>query len=199
MNPMLKRKLLFVLLIAFVFISLGPVFAAEEHAAEAAAEHGETLLQTIGKWVNFFALVAILYLFLTRSIRIQDKFRAESDEIRKSIESARQAKEEAEKHLQELDQRMSQMNEDVARIKADAAREAEEEKKRILESAQKEAQRIVELAHREIDSEVRQARKELRKQVADIAVTQGRQIIQEEINDQDHKELVNRYIEELGK
>ena len=199
MNPTLKRKILFVLIIAFVVISLGPVFGAEEHTAEAAAEHGETLLQTVFKWVNFFALVAILYFFLTRSIRIQDKFKAESDEIRKSIESARQAKEEAEKHLHELDQRMNQMNEDVARIKADAAREADEEKTRILESAQKEAQRIVELAHREIDSEVRQARKELRKQVAEIAVNRGRQIIQEEINDQDHQELIHRYIEELGK
>ena len=154
-------------------------------------------MQIVGRWFNFFALVAILYLFLARSLRVQDKFKSEAEEIQRSIESARQAKEEAEKRLVEMDQRMARMNEEISRIKANAAREAEEERKRILESAQKEAERIVDMAHRDMENEVRLARKELRKHVAALAVEQGRAIIQEEINDEDQKRLIDNYIQEF--
>jgi F-type H+-transporting ATPase subunit b len=190
------------ILLVFLFALTVPavfVYAAEEAAHGETAEHGETLAQTIGKWVNFAALVAILYYFLNRSLRVQDKFKAEAQEIQQSIESARKAKEEAEHQLQAMDQRLQQMHDEIARIKERAMQEAEEEKKLILESAQKEAHRIVEMAHRDIDNEVRLARKQLRKQVADLAVDQGKKIVEQEINDQDQRRMIDSYIEDFGK
>jgi F-type H+-transporting ATPase subunit b len=181
-------------------VSIDTAFAASQEGEHAQGEaHEESIWQTIGKWLNFFALVAILYLFLKKTIRVQDKFKADAEEIEKSIESARQAKEDAEKRLRELEQRIEQMNQEVERVKAAAAKEAEEEKQRILDSAGKEAERIVEMAHREIDAEVRRARKELRRQVAESAVGMGRTLIEKEINEEDHKRLVSSYIEEFGK
>ncbi|MCI0412854.1 ATP synthase F0 subunit B [bacterium] len=190
-----------ILILVFVFLFLvgGSLWAAEEAAHGAEGEHHETIWQTIGKWVNFAALVSILYLFLNKSIRVQDKFKAEADEIRRSIESAREAKEEAERQLQAMDQRMQLMSQEVTRIKTQALQDAEEEKKRILDSAQKEAQRIVEMAHREVDNEVRLARKVLRRHAADLSVQQGQKIIEQEINDEDQRRLVKTYIEEFGK
>ena len=57
----------------------------------------------------------------------------------------------------------------------------------------------VEMAHREIDNEVRFAQKELRKQVGDLAVQQGKQIIEQEINEEDQRRLIRTYIDEFGK
>lgn len=188
-----------ILLFILVFLTGGALWGAEEAAHGAEGEHHETIWQTIGKWVNFAALVFIVVLFLRKSIRVQDTFKAEADEIRRSIESAREAKEEAERQMQAMDQRMQQMNEEVTRIKTQALQDAEEEKKRILDSAQKEAQRIVEMAHREVDNEVRLARKQLRKHVADLSVQQGKKIIEQEINDEDQRRLITTYIEEFGK
>lgn len=196
------RRLFFALLICSSLFAMPSLYAAETHSAEAAHEEGgheETWVQIAGKWVNFATLVAILYFFLTRSIRVQDKFKQEADAIRESIESSRQAKEEAERQMQIMDQRMQQMTEEVSKIKSLALHEAEEEKNRILESAKKEAQRIIDIAHREIDNEVRLARQNLRKHVADLAVEQGKQIIEEEMNDGDQRSLINAYIEEFGK
>lgn len=193
------KKVICIFLLIFACVSLTVAFAQEPQAHKGEGEHEETIWQMIGKWINFIALVVILYLFLGRSLRVQDKFKAEAEEIQKAVESARQAKLEAEQKLKELDERLSQMTTEVEKIKEEAARNAEEEKQRILDSAHKEAERIVEMAHREIDSEVRAATKELKKQVADLAVNQGRKIIQNEINDQDHAGLVDRYIEEFGK
>jgi F-type H+-transporting ATPase subunit b len=196
----MKRIFLALLLCGFVFVQL-PAYSqeAEESAEAAAPEHHETWVQFAGKWVNFAALVAILYFFLNRSIRVQEKFKKESDQIRESIESARKAKEEAEHQMQLMDERMQQMNEEVSKIKADAVQEAEEEKRRILESAEKEAHRIVEMAHREIDNEVREARQILRKHVADLAIQKGRNIIAEEIDETDQRKLIRGYIDEFGK
>ena len=200
------KKIALILFIVSIFAAfpVAAVYAAEETAHAAEGEHAEggheqTIWQTLGQWTNFGVLVLLLYLFLTRSIRVQDKFKAESEEIRQSIESAREAKEEAERQMAQMDQRMQLMTQEVAGIKDKALKEAEEEKKRILDSAQKEAQRIVEMAHREIDNEVRSAQKQLRKQVSDLAVQQGRGIIEKEINEEDHRRLIKAYIDEFGK
>ena len=194
----MKTALIFFVILCPVFFMSGAVAAEEsgEHTEQEA--HGETPLQIAGKWLNFFALVAILYLFLSRSLKVQDKFKADSEEIQRSIESARQAKEEAERRLAQLEERMQRVNEEVEQMRSMAAQEAEQEKNRILDSARREAERIVELAHREIESEVRRSRKDLRKRVADLAVTEGRNIIQKEMNEQDHDRLIQDYIEEFG-
>jgi F-type H+-transporting ATPase subunit b len=195
-----RTALVFLMLIfATGTFSFYPLHAQEPETAhaEGATEHEESWVRVVGRWFNFFALIAILYFFLARSLRVQDKFKSEAEEIQRSIESARQAKEEAEKRMAEMDQRMSQLNEDISRIRTQATLEAEEERKRILESAQKEAERIVDLAHRDMENEVRLARKELRKQVANLAVEQGRKIIEEQINEDDQKRLIDSYIGEF--
>jgi F-type H+-transporting ATPase subunit b len=171
--------------------------AQSEHSGEA-SEH-ESLGSIIGKWINFAALVAILYLFLKKGLKVQDTFKTGAQEILRSIESAKLAKEDAERKLEEMDRQLVDMNAEIDKIKTDAVREAEEEKERILESARKEAERLVEFAHREIESEVRHAKKQLRKQVAESAVTQSRKIIEREIKDADHERLIADYIEGFGK
>jgi F-type H+-transporting ATPase subunit b len=180
------KKIAFVLLILISLFVLLP-------------EHGDTIVQIIGKWFNFALLIAILYWFLGKSLRVQDKYKTDAELIQKSIESARQAKEEAERRLQELDQRMLQISDEIAVIKSNAEKEAEEEKLRVLEAAHKEAERIVQYARREMENEIEIARKLLRKQVADVAVDKSRKIIEEEINDHDHKRLVQEYIESFRK
>jgi F-type H+-transporting ATPase subunit b len=206
----MMRKLL-LLFLFLPFLMSGPVFSKESPQAatpamqsesahgEESAQHGESWSQFLGKWVNFFALIAILYFFLKRTLKVPDRFREDYKDIQRSVESARRAKEEAEERLKELDARMAGMNVEIARIKEQASVEAEEEKKRIVDLANKEAERIAELARREIEAEVQLAKKTLREQVADLSVEQGRRIIEQEINEDDQKRLMNDYIQEFGK
>lgn len=169
------------------------------YASEGEEGHEEGIFSIIGKWFNFIALIGILYLFFTRVINLPEKFRETSEEIQKSVEGARLAKEEAEARLKEMDHRMLQVNEEIAAIRENAEREAEQEKKRILDAAQKEAARIVDLAHREIESEIRMARKALRSRVGDQAIDQSKTIIEEEMSEEDHTRMMDRYIKEFGK
>jgi F-type H+-transporting ATPase subunit b len=205
----MKRIVIFASLLLAFWIQpfLRTSFVNAETAATAQQEHQEAAspeteggtVEEIGRWFNFLLLVAILYLFLKRNIKIDEKFKADAELIQSSIESARIAKDEAEKRLAEMEQRMATINEEVEKVKAETARQAEEERKQILESAQREAEKIVLAAQREVDSELRLARKKLRKHLADLSVAQGRKIIETEINDQDQSRLINDYIEDLGK
>jgi F-type H+-transporting ATPase subunit b len=198
-------KILYIFLISLFAITL-VVHAAEESSEHAStpsgvehAEHHETIWQIAGKWINFIILVGILYYFLNRSLRIQDKFQANYELIQTSIESSRQAKEQAEQKLRELDQKLGSLNDEINRIKTEAGKQAEEEKRKILELAQKEAERIVALAHREIDTEVELAKRMLRKQVADSSVSRSRKIIESEMSEDDQKRLIEEYIREFSK
>ncbi|HSP07541.1 MAG TPA: F0F1 ATP synthase subunit B [Acidobacteriota bacterium] len=196
-----KRIAVLFLILSCLFGTMA--FAAEQpasgesHAAEEG--HGETIWQGLGKWVNFAALAGILYYFLFRTLNVKDRFKEDYHQIQRSIESARQAKEEAERRLAELDQRMARLGQEIAELKADAAREADEEKNRILESAKREAERLLELAHKEIDNEVESARQMLRRQVAELAVQEGHEIIRKEIDEKDQKRLIRDYIEGFRK
>lgn len=200
----MKRVAFLILILLCLGGSFAPaqeINAAEAHSSEAA--HGESGWDIVKIWgsrlANFAALAAILYFFLTRSLKVQDHFKEDYHQIQRSIESARQAKEEAERRLAELDERMARVGDEIAALKSSAMKEAEEEKNRILESAHREAERMLETAHKEIDSEVEAARQELRKQVADLAVKQSRQIIQAEMDEKDQKQLIKDYIEGFGK
>jgi len=206
----MKRIAILLLLLSALWIphASRASLASAETATTAQGEHQEAagsesegggLVEEIGRWFNFLLLVAILYLFLKRNIKVDEKFKADADLIQSSIESARIAKEEAEKRLADMEKRMATMNEEVAKVKAETARQAEDERKQILESAQREAEKIVLAAQREVDAEVRLARKKLRKHLAELSVTQGRKIIETEINDQDQSRLIDDFIEDLGK
>lgn len=200
MNMMAKRIALLLLLLGCLLG--GVALAAEEPASgetHAAEGHGQSIWNILGSWINFAALAGVLYWFLGKKMRVQDGFKEDYHQIQRSIESARQAKEEAERRLAELDQRMAHLSEEIARLKEDAAREAEEEKARILDSAHREAERLIELAHKEIDAEVDAAKQALRKQVSELAVQQGHEIIRKEIDEKDQKRLIKEYIESFGK
>jgi F-type H+-transporting ATPase subunit b len=181
------------------FFDVTAVFATEEAGAHEEGQHGETWVQVAGRWLNFILLAAILYLFLKKTVRIQDRFRTDENQIRSSIESARLAKEEAEQKLRELEGRLSNLNAEIDTLKSNALKQADLERELILDSARKEAERIVEQAHREIDSQVEIAAKELRTQVADLAIRKGREIIEKEIAEPDQKHLIQDYIKGFGK
>ncbi|PYR25776.1 MAG: hypothetical protein DMF92_19895, partial [Acidobacteria bacterium] len=57
--------------------------------------------------------------------------------------------------------------------------------------------RLLEQAHREIDVQVRIAERELVSHAADLAVGVAAERIKKKITDDDHKRLIDRYVEQL--
>lgn len=112
---------------------------------------------------------------------------AASDQAEKDLELAR---EKATQHLKEA--------------KAQAAEIIEQAKKRANQIVDEETQRgheerknIIAQGHSEIDAERNRAREDLRKQVASLAVIGAEKILEREINEAAHSDIVEKLVAEL--
>lgn len=112
---------------------------------------------------------------------------AASDQAEKDLELAR---EKAAQHLKEA--------------KAQAAEIIEQAKKRANQIVDEETQRgheerknIIAQGHSEIDAERNRAREDLRKQVASLAVIGAEKILEREINEAAHSDIVEKLVAEL--
>ena len=84
------------------------------------------------------------------------------------------------------------------KIIQDAVERAKLEKKRILEQAEVEVQGLKTKAQMEIESEKREVQETLRVQVANLAVDSAGKIIFEDLDQQAHSNLIDRYLDKLG-
>lgn len=84
------------------------------------------------------------------------------------------------------------------KIIQDAVERAKLEKKRILEQTEVEVQGLKTKAQMEIESEKREVQETLRVQVANLAVDIAGKIIFEDLDQQAHSNLIDRYLDKLG-
>jgi len=146
-------------------------------------------------WVTFFLLLAILYKYAWKPILTAlDKREAD---IRQSIEDADKIKAE-----------MEQINETSQKIIAEASgkgkgivdeskKAAAEAAKTIEHKAREESQILVENAKREIKEATNSARAQLRAESAQIAVELAGKIIEENLDNEKNKKLINQFIKEV--
>jgi F-type H+-transporting ATPase subunit b len=74
---------------------------------------------------------------------------------------------------------------------------AEKLKAEILESAQKQSQRLLEQARAEIGRDKDAALSQLRQEVASLAVQAAGKILDETLDEQKHRKIVDTYLKEL--
>ena len=73
------------------------------------------------------------------------------------------------------------------------------EKEKIIAEANERVKQIMEQAELTIQSEMESARNRLRRDVIDLAAQRAREILSNEITDEDQDQLVDEFIERVGK
>lgn len=146
-------------------------------------------------WVTFLSLLAILYKFAWKPILAGLDKREET--IRKSLEEADRIKEE----LREINQKREQLireAEDKSKEIIDEGRKAAIEAAHIIEhKAKEESQIMLENAERQIKDVTEEAQFELRKMSADIAVELAGRLIEENLDSEKNRKLVNELIKHV--
>ncbi|HZR57963.1 MAG TPA: ATP synthase F0 subunit B [Terriglobales bacterium] len=117
-----------------------------------------------------FAIVAGILIWAARKY-LPDAFRNRTASIQKAIEEARKTSEEANRRLTEIESRLSKLDTEIAGMRARAEKEAVLEEAKIKAAAEEEARRIVESAEQEISAAAKMARRELKVFAADLAVS----------------------------
>lgn len=142
-----------------------------------------------------FALIAGATFYFSRK-NLPSVFRNRTATIQKAMQEARQASEEANKRLAEIENRLSRLSSEIATMTANAEKEAAAEEARIKAAAEEDARKIVESAEQEIAAAAKLARRELTAYAANLAVSlAARQIKVDTATDQ---ALVRGFANELS-
>mgnify|MGYP001180249774 FL=1 len=118
--------------------------------------------------------------------------------IQAAIDGAAELNIEAAKLLEEHREQMADARRQASEILAEAKVAGERVRKELEEKARTEAQGIVERALAEIERERDGALETLRRESVDLALAAASQLMQESFDQETDRQLVERYLNELG-
>jgi len=117
--------------------------------------------------------------------------------IREAIEQADKAREEAQAAAEEHKQAVVQAQADAQAAINKAREDAERVARDVHERAEEEAQQLLEQARRTIQQERDQALQELRQQTAELAVLAAGQLLEENLDDERNRKIVDDFISRI--
>jgi F-type H+-transporting ATPase subunit b len=130
----------------------------------------------LGQIINF-GVIAIAILWLSKK-NLPALFRGRTVSIQAAMEEARRASEEANRRLAEIEARLARLDVEIGDMHASAAKEAALEEERIRQAAEDDLRKIAESAAQEIAAAAKLARRELTAYAADLAVSLAQKQIQ---------------------
>lgn len=192
------RKALSVSLMASGILVLTPALA---FASESESTGGVSLLiPKLGEFIPAVIAFLILWFVLAKFgwpviVGMLDKRAAT---IKDSLEKAEEARIEGERLLDEYKAQMAEARKESATIVAEAKQSGEVLKADITAKAHAEAADMITKATLAIEAEKKAAIAELQASVADISVSVAGRLIGENLSDDQHRKLIERYVAEAG-
>ncbi len=145
---------------------------------------------------SFAVLIILIRVFAWN--KITGIFEERENKIAGDIDAAEEKLAVAADLVKQREDELVQGRIEGQKIIQDAVARAKLEKKRILEQAEVEVQGLKTKAQMEIESEKREVQETLRVQVANLAVDIAGKIIFEDLDQQAHSNLIDRYLDKLG-
>jgi F-type H+-transporting ATPase subunit b len=197
------KKLVTSVAVALSTLFLLPVFAfASEGAAEAVESPSglELLFPKLGEWIpmllGFIILWAVLAKFGWPAFTGMIDKRAAT--IKESLERAETAKIESERLLEENKLQLEEARKQAAQIIADAKKTGETMRTEMMALAQEETHLLIEQANAAIETEKKAAIAQLQGSVADLSISVAGRLIGNDLNDVEHRLIIERYLAEAG-
>lgn len=159
---------------------------------------------TLGSLIGDFILVAGSFLLLIVLIKkfawdnITSTFEQRAKKISDDIDGAESARQKAEDLAQKRETELAGSRQEATTIIENAKETAEKNKAGILSDAADEAGRLKEKANQEIAQTKAEAMNSIKGDVADLTVNLASKILGQKLDQEAHKELIDRYIDKLG-
>ena len=168
----------------------------EHFTEEFKAFVGIDLFTMIFAWINLLILYLAFKKFLFGPIKkMIDNRQAEIDGMYSDAEGS---KKDAEEMKAEYEKRLEGAAEESEKILKDAQRRAELRGEEIIRDANSQAARILERAEEEIELEKKRAINEVKDEVSDIAVAIASAVIERDVNEKEHRDLIDDFIDKIG-
>ena len=159
-------------------------------------------LVSIVPWEIITQLINLLLLFLLLKHclfrPVQNILNARQAEIDKSYADAETAQTRAEELRDEYEKRISDAKAEAADIAKAASRKAQAHYDEVVGTAKADAARLREKAEAQIEQEKKKAMNELKDEISGIAVDIASKVVEREIDEKDHEELISEFIKGVG-
>ena len=142
-----------------------------------------------------FGVIAAVIVWASKKF-LPGAFRARTAAIQESMEEARRASEDANRRLGEIESRLSRLGEEIAAMKAAGEADLAAEESRIKAAAQEDGRKIVESAEQEIAAAAKAARRDLTNYAADLAISLAKKQIH--VDTSTDSSLVRSFADRLG-
>ncbi len=150
------------------------------------------ILVTIG---NLLILTWIVKKFLYKPVKdILEKRKNQVDEIYKTAEASARSAEQARL---EYASKLSAAKNEADEILKNAAARADRLSEKIIDEARLKAEDVTRGAEEDIALEKKRAMNELKDEIASISVKIAENVVEREISAEDHKKLIDSFIDEL--
>jgi len=155
---------------------------------------GLDLATFIGQLVSFLILVSLLVYFGYKPIRKMLDER--SNRIKESMEQAEATRKEYELAQMEVEKRINKAREEARLIIAEAGQFRDRLKEEARKEARQEAQATIDRARTELEKERDKTVDDLRHEFVDTAILAAEKVINEALDKEKHRRLIEQALEE---
>ena len=146
--------------------------------------------------INLFIQVFLIKKFLFGPINeILEKRKNQADRV---IKEAREAQEEANTLKTQYEESLTNAHAEAARIVSDAQKEAQNKADMLMNEAYEEVTSIKAKATADIEQEKKKAVNEAKNEIGSLAMEIAGKVVEKEINEADHKKLIDDFIKKVG-
>jgi len=157
---------------------------------------------SVNLWQIIISLLNLLVLFLILKYFLYKPVTKMLDKRREEIDSAYAAADRAEKDAflsrDKWQKKLSGAEDEANAIIKDAATKAELRSDKILSDTRDKADTIIRQAQTEAELEMKKAREGIKREIIDVSSALSEKLLGREINEQDHRSLIDSFIEEIG-
>ena len=159
---------------------------------------------TIGTIIGDFILIAgsfLLLIFLVKKYawgNITSILDARAEKITNDIDEAEAARKKAEELAAKREAELAGSRQEATTILETAKETAEKNKAHILSEANQEALRLKEKAQLESSQNKEEAMNSIKGDVADLTVNLAGKLLSQQLDSEGHRQLIDRYLNELG-
>lgn len=147
-----------------------------------------------------FANLLIMFLILKRVLfkPVQRMFETRRKQVESIYEEADENRSAAVSMKQEYETKMASAREEADSLVRSAVQTAQKRGDAIVAEASSQASHLKQKAEEEIAQEKRQMLQDVRGEISDIAVSIAAKVVEREIKPEDHRELVDEFIRNVG-
>lgn len=157
---------------------------------------------SVNIWQILISLINLLLLFLIFKHflfkPVKNVLKKRQDELDSQYSKAEEAETLANKNKNAWEQKLNAAYKEADTILENATGIAKYRSDKIIEEAKQQADSIIRVAKTEADLELRKAADSIKKEIVEVSGALAEKMLEREINREDHKAIINSFIEEIG-